>query len=50
MSTWWNNHADPTMRALLSADGPFATSKDTNERGAALPYVAPPPGLFEADR
>lgn len=46
MSTWWNSHADPTMRALLAPDGPFGTSKDTNERGQPLPYEPPPEGLF----
>ena len=46
MSTWWNVHADPTMRTLLATDGPFAGSRDTNDRGDPLPYEPPPPGLF----
>ncbi|MGE3194624.1 MAG: DUF4913 domain-containing protein [Microbacteriaceae bacterium] len=31
MSVWWRDHADHHMRMLMAPDGPFATSRDTNE-------------------
>jgi hypothetical protein len=45
-SRWWIEHADHHMPILLSVDGPFARSKDTNEPGDPLPYTPPPVGLF----
>lgn len=50
MSTWWINHCDPHMTALLSPDGPFADSQDENRVGEPLPYERPVEGLFEPDR
>lgn len=46
MSVWWRDHADHHMAALLSPNGPFATSDDHNRRGDSLPYAPPPEGLF----
>lgn len=50
MSVWWRDHADHHMAILMDPDGPFseATEGDANmcKRGAPLPYVAPPAGLF----
>lgn len=48
MSVWWRDHADHHMRYLLDADGPFAGSQDRNDEtdGYALPYSAPPDGMF----
>jgi hypothetical protein len=45
-SRWWIDHADQHMPVLLSPEGPFARSKDTNEPGEPLPYTPPPEGLF----
>jgi len=45
-SRWWIEHADQHMPVLLSAEGPFARSKDANEPGDPLPYSPPPAGLF----
>ena len=45
-STWWIEHADHHMPILLSTEGPFAKSEDTNKPGEPLPYTAPPEGLF----
>ncbi|PPF28036.1 DUF4913 domain-containing protein [Rathayibacter tritici] len=50
LSAWWLVHVDPQMRMLLSTDGPFATSIDTNDRGGLLPYKRPPAGFFPTDR
>ncbi|WP_216364044.1 DUF4913 domain-containing protein, partial [Subtercola boreus] len=50
MSSWWINHCDPHMKALLSPEGPFADSKDENRIGAPLPYTAAPDGMFKDDR
>lgn len=46
MSVWWRDHADHHMGVLLSPLGPFAKSSGTTDPGDALPYTAPPPGLF----
>lgn len=53
MSVWWRDHADHHMNVLLSENGPFAaageggdTRANTNEKGAPLPYTAPPEGMF----
>lgn len=52
MSVWFRDHAEHHMSILLSPDGPFAAAgegtnrENTNEKGEALPYVAPPEGLF----
>jgi hypothetical protein len=50
MAVWWRDHADYHMAILLDPDGPFADTADdpecTSRRGAPLPYVAPPEGLF----
>ena len=46
MSVWWRDHADHHMRMLMSPEGPFADSRDTNDAGAPLPYTAPPAGMF----
>lgn len=50
ISTWWINHADPQMNALLAVDGCFAASSDENLAGEPLPYAKPPTGLFPPDR
>jgi hypothetical protein len=50
MSTWWINHAEPHMTALLSPDGPFTGSTDENLPGDPLPYSPPPDGLFAPDK
>ena len=34
------------MPILMSTEGPFAKSEDTNKPGEPLPYAAPPEGLF----
>ena len=34
------------MLILMSTEGPFAKSEDTNKAGEPLPYTAPPEGLF----
>jgi len=49
MSTWWINHAEPHMGALLATDGPFAGATDENLPGEPLPYVEPPAGMFAPD-
>lgn len=49
ISTWWLNHADPHMNALLATDGPFTASSDENQPGEPLPYQPPPPGRFPPD-
>ena len=46
MSVWWRDHADHHMRMLMSPEGPFADSRDTNAQGEPLPYTAPPAGMF----
>jgi hypothetical protein len=46
MSVWWRDHADHHMPILLSPDGPFGKSLDSNDHGEPLPYKEPPPGLF----
>jgi hypothetical protein len=46
ISRWWIEHADHHMPILMSPDGPFAKSEDSNKPGAPLPYSAPPEGLF----
>ncbi|MFF2772822.1 DUF4913 domain-containing protein, partial [Streptomyces bacillaris] len=46
MSVWLKDHADYHMGVLLSSDGAFATSEDSNELGQPLPHQDPPAGLF----
>lgn len=46
MSVWLRDHADHHLMILLSEQGPFAKSQDSNEHGAPLPYEDPPEGLF----
>jgi hypothetical protein len=51
MSVWWRDHADHHMAVLMDPEGPFAASDrygDENgaDKGAPLPYEAPPAGLF----
>lgn len=51
MSVWWRDHADHHMAVLMDPEGPFAAANhydDENEadKGAPLPYEAPPAGLF----
>lgn len=50
MSVWWRDHADHHMAVLMDPDGPFATAtegeENTSKKGAPLPYVAPPEGMF----
>jgi len=50
MSTWWLNHSDPHMNALLAPDGPFAALSDKNQPGELLPYQQGPTGRFPPDR
>jgi len=45
-SVWWAQHADHHMTVLLSPDGPFGRSKDSNEPGEPLPYEEPSAGWF----
>lgn len=45
-SAWWIEHADHHMPILMSPEGPFAKSEDSNRAGEPLPYEAPPAGLF----
>lgn len=45
-SIWWIEHADHHMPILLSPEGPFAKSDDSNRPGDPLPYIPPPEGLF----
>ena len=47
MATWLRDVADYHMGILMSANGPFGTSRDTCDPGEPLPYVAPPLGLFD---
>lgn len=51
MSVWWRDHADHHMAVLMDPEGPFAAANhydDENDadKGAPLPYEAPPAGLF----
>lgn len=46
MSTWWLNHADPHMHALLSPNGPFGRSEDMADLTDPLPHAAAPRGMF----
>lgn len=51
MSVWWRDHADHHMAVLMDPEGPFAAAnhyEHANEadKGAPLPYEAPPAGLF----
>lgn len=50
MIIWWRDHADHHMPILMDPDGPFAAAiegaANTSKRGAPLPYVDPPEGLF----
>lgn len=40
-SVWWRDHADPTMRVLLSPTGPFARCTEGHELLPRLPAVRP---------
>ncbi len=51
MSVWWRDHADHHMPMLMDPNGAFASldrddPANRNSKGAPLPYVAPPEGLF----
>jgi hypothetical protein len=46
ISRWWSEHADHHMPILMSTEGPFAKSEDSNKPGEPLPYTSPPEGLF----
>jgi hypothetical protein len=46
ISRWWIEHADHHMPILMSGEGPFAKSEDSNKPGEPLPYTPPPEGLF----
>ena len=46
ISVWMRDHADHHLAVLMSSDGPFLKSKDSNDHGEDLPYTAPPEGLF----
>jgi len=50
MSVWLKDHADYHMGVLLSQDGAFATSDDTNQIGDPLPYQPAPEGMFPDQR
>jgi hypothetical protein len=45
-SRWWIEHADHHMPILMSLDGPFAKSEDSNKPGDTLPYTPLQEGLF----
>ncbi len=46
MSSWFRDHLDPHLSALMSPFGPFAGASDSCRPGEPLPYEAPPEGLF----
>ena len=46
MSVWLRDHADHHLPLLMSKYGPFRKSKDENNDGEPLPYIAPPEGMF----
>lgn len=52
MSVWLRDHAEHHMSVLLDPSGPFAAAGEgqdranTNEKGAELPYTAPPEGMY----
>jgi hypothetical protein len=50
MSVWLKDHADYHMGVLLSSDGAFALSDDTNQLGQPLPHQSAPEGLFPDQR
>ncbi|WP_019146620.1 DUF4913 domain-containing protein [Aeromicrobium massiliense] len=42
MSTWWNDHADPTMATLTAGDGPFREcTPQQHETLPPLPSISP---------
>lgn len=48
---WWRDHADHHMAVLMDPEGPFAAAdhygeENQSDKGAPLPYEAPPAGLF----
>lgn len=45
-SVWLRDHADHHLGVLMSPTGPWALSRDTAGSDEALPYDAPPEGLF----
>ncbi|MFE5666112.1 DUF4913 domain-containing protein [Streptomyces niveus] len=51
LSSWWLNHADPHLRALLDpVTGPFANCADGHQDPRPLPVMDPPEGLFSDQR
>lgn len=51
MSVWWRDHADHHMAVLMDPEGPFAdanhyVNENQADKGAPLPYEAPPAELF----
>ena len=50
MSVWFRDHADHHMAILLNESGPFGAADGLHdqrpEKGAPLPYMAPPEGMF----
>ena len=52
MSTWWRDHADHHMPALMAADGPFRgledgdSAENTCKRQEPLPHIDAPGWLF----
>lgn len=52
-SVWWREHADPAMRELLAASGPFSactTGHQTKRPISQLPTEPPDPRLFPSGR
>lgn len=50
MSTWWRDHADPHMAALMDPDGPFkgcSPERGHHGRLGPLPSDYAPVGLFD---
>ena len=48
MAVWWRDYADPTMRTLFDANGPFegCTPEEHQPKVVPLPAAPPPEGLF----
>ena len=54
MSVWFRDHAEHHMSVLLDPHGPFAAAgagdgrvnTNDDQKGAELPYTAPPDGLY----
>lgn len=48
-SSWWRDHADPTMAALSAGHGPFRScDEDKHELGVPLPMEEPPEWLIHS--